>query len=49
MISGPAELSVESGASLQLNGQPAEGVISLSAGDQLTAAGVEVLFIAVEP
>ena len=49
VISGPAELSVESGASVQLNGQPAEGVISLSAGDQLTAAGVEVLFIAVEP
>jgi len=49
VISGPAELSIESGASVQLNGQPAEGVISLSAGDQLTAAGVEVLFIAVEP
>ena len=49
VISGPAELSVESGASVQLNGQPAEGVISLSAGDQFTAAGVEVLFIAVEP
>ena len=49
VISGPAELSVESGASVKLNGQPAEGVISLSAGDQLTAAGVEVLFIAVEP
>ena len=49
VISGPAELSIESGASVQLHGQPAEGVISLSAGDQLTAAGVEVLFIAVEP
>ncbi len=49
VISGPAELRIESGASVQLNGQPAEGVISLSAGDQLTAAGVEVLFIAVEP
>ena len=49
VISGPAELSIESGTSVQLNGQPAEGVISLSAGDQLTAAGVEVLFIAVEP
>ena len=49
VISGPAELSIESGASVQLNGQPAEGVMSLSAGDQLTAAGVEVLFIAVEP
>ena len=49
VISGPAELSIESGASVQLNGQPTEGVISISAGDQLTAAGVEVLFIAVEP
>jgi hypothetical protein len=49
VISGPAELSIESGASVQLNGQPAEGLVSLSAGDQLTAAGVEVLFIAVEP
>ena len=49
VVSGPAELSIQSGASMQLNGQPAEGVISLSAGDQLTAAGVEVLFIAVEP
>ena len=49
VISGPAELSIQSGASVQLNGQPAEGVMSLSAGDQLTAAGVEVLFIAVEP
>ena len=49
VISGPAELSIESGASVQLNGQSAEGVISISAGDQLTAAGVEVLFIAVEP
>ena len=49
VISGQAELSIESGAPVQLNGQPAEGVISVSAGDQLTAAGVEVLFIAVEP
>ena len=49
VISGTAELSIESGTSIQLNGLPAEGVISLSAGDRLTAAGVEVLFIAVEP
>jgi len=49
VITGPAEVSIESGASVQLNGQPAEGLVSLSAGDQLTAAGVEVLFIAVEP
>jgi hypothetical protein len=49
VVSGPSELSIDPGASVQLNGQPAEGVIALCAGDRLNAAGVEVLFIAVEP
>ena len=49
VVSGPSELSIDPGASVQLNGQPAEGVIALFAGDRLNAAGVEVLFIAVEP
>jgi len=49
VASGPSELSIDPGASVQLNGQPAEGVIALCAGDRLNAAGIEVLFIAVEP
>ena len=49
VVSGQAELSIDSGASVELNDQPAEGVITLTAGDRLNTAGVEVLFIAVEP
>jgi hypothetical protein len=49
VVSGPSELSIDPGASVQLNGQSAEGVIALCAGDRLNAAGIEVLFIAVEP
>jgi len=32
-----------------LNGSPVEGVTPLKPGDQLTAEGVEIQFIAVEP
>ena len=49
MFTGHGEITIESGVGAHLNGSPVEGVTPLKPGDRLTAEGVEIQFIAVEP
>ena len=49
VFTGHGEITIESGVGAHLNGSPVEGVTPLKPGDQLTAEGVEIQFIAVEP